>query len=127
MKRFDNLVPTMQQPERATLVLDMNLRSNGRCAMNLLRDVIEKDNDFSINGRSNLNPWSHNLKFEIGRLEKEDKIKIWHYDMNKIYSKIDAIQVNLRTSPDTKNLCLQIWDDLLKELTKVFDLKYEIK
>lgn len=95
--------------------------------MNLLRDVIEKDNDFSINGRSNLNPWSHNLKFEIGRLEKEDKIKIWHYDMNKIYSKIDAIQVNLRTSPDTKNLCLQIWDDLLKELTKVFDLKYEIK
>ena len=39
MKCLDDLVPTMQQPERATLVLDMNLRCNSRCAVNLLRDV----------------------------------------------------------------------------------------
>ena len=97
--------------------------------MNLLRDVIEKDNDFSMFGHSNLDPWCHNLKYEIGRVEKEEGIKIWHYNMDKIYSKINAIQVNLRTnsSKETKQLCLKIWDDLLKELTKVFDLKYEIR
>ena len=97
--------------------------------MNLLRDVIEKDNDFSMFGHSNLDPWCHNLKFEIGRVEKEECIKIWHYNMDKIYSKINAIQTNLRTSSskETKQLCLKIWDDLLKELTKVFDLKYRIR
>ena len=96
--------------------------------MNLLRDVIEKDNDFSMFGHSNLNPWCHNLQFEIGRVEKEEGIKIWHYNMDKIYSKINAIQTNLRTnsSKETKQLCLKIWDVLLVELTKVFDLKYEI-
>ena len=48
--------------------------------------------------------------------------------MDKIYSKINAIQTNLRTnsSKETKQLCLKIWDVLLVELTKVFDLKYEI-
>lgn len=97
--------------------------------MNLLRDVIEKDNDFSMFGHSNLDPWCHNLQYEIGRVEKEEGIKIWHYNMDKIYSKINAIQTNLRTSSskETKQLCLKIWDDLLVELTKVFDLKYEIK
>lgn len=97
--------------------------------MNLLRDVIENDNDFSAFSYSNLDPWCHNLQFEIGRVEKEEGIKIWHYNMNKIYSKINAIQVNLRTnsSKETKQLCLKIWDELLKELTKVFDLKYNLK
>ena len=97
--------------------------------MNLLRDVIKKDNDFSVFNHSNLDPWCYNLKYEIGRVEKEEGIKIWHYNMDKIYSKINAIKVNLRTnsSKETKQLCLKIWDDLLKELTKVFDLKYEIK
>jgi DNA-directed RNA polymerase subunit L len=97
--------------------------------MNLLRDVIENDNDFSSFSYSNLDPWCHNLQFEIGRVEKEEAIKIWHYNMNKIYSKINAIQVNLRTnsSKETKHLCLKIWDELLKELTKVFDLKYNLK
>jgi len=95
--------------------------------MNLLRDVIENDNDFSMFDYSNLDPWCHNLKYEIGRVEKEEGIG--HYNMDKIYSKINAIQVNLRTesSKETKQLCLKIWDNLLKELTKVFDLKYEIK
>lgn len=97
--------------------------------MNLLRDVIENDNNFSPFSYSNLDPWCHNLQFEIGRVEKEEGIKIWHYNMNKIYSKINAIQVNLRTnsSEGTKQLCLKIWDELLKELTKVFDLKYNLK
>ena len=97
--------------------------------MNLLRNVIENDNDFSSFSYSNLDPWCHNLQFEIRRVEKEEGIKIWHYNMDKIYSKINAIQVNLRTnlSEGTKHLCLKIWDDLLKELTKVFDLKYTLE
>lgn len=97
--------------------------------MNLLRNTIEQDNDFSMFSYSNLDPWCHNLKFEIGRVEKSEDIKIWHYNMDKIYSKINAIQTNLKTSSskETKQLCLKIWNDLLIELTKVFDLKYEIK
>lgn len=97
--------------------------------MNLLRDVIEKDNNFSMFGHSNLDPWCNNLQFEIRRVKKEEGIKIWHYNMDKIYSKINAIQVNLKTSSstETKQICLKIWDELLTELTKVFDLKYEIK
>ena len=97
--------------------------------MNLRRNVIENDNDFSSFSYSNLDPWCHNLQFEIRRVEKEEGIKIWHYNMDKIYSKINAIQVNLRTnlSEGTKHLCLKIWDDLLKELTKVFDLKYTLE
>lgn len=97
--------------------------------MNLLRNVIENDNDFSMFSYSSLEPWCHNLKFEIGRVEKKEGIKIWHYNMDKIYSKINAIQTNLKTSSskETKQLCLKIWNELLKELTNVFDLKYEIK
>ena len=96
--------------------------------MNLLRNTIEQDNDFLMFSYSNLDPWCHNLKFEIGRVEKNEDIKIWHYNMDKIYSKINAIQTNLITnsSKETKQLCLKIWDVLLVELTKVFDLKYEI-
>lgn len=97
--------------------------------MNLLRNVIENDNDFSMFSYSSLDPWCHNLKFEIGRVEKNEDIKIWHYNMDKIYSKINAMQTNLKTSSskETKQLCLKIWNDLLTELTKAFDLKYEIK
>lgn len=97
--------------------------------MNLLRDVIENDNDFSPFSYSSLDPWCNNLKYEISRVETEEGIKIWHYNMDKVYSKINAIQINLKTSSskETKQLCLKIWDELLKELTKVFDLKYTIE
>ena len=92
--------------------------------MNLIKDSIEKDNDFHNLGYSNLAPWCDNLKYEIGRVAKD--VKICNRDIGNIYSKLDNIQTKLRinNSKSTKQLCLNVWNDLLEKLTKVFDLKY---
>lgn len=90
--------------------------------MNLLYNVITEN-------KSNLDPWCHNLKYEIKVAAEMQKLNQF-YDVDKsIYSLVDAIRVNLKTSStkSTKKLCLQIWDNLLNELTKKFNLRYERK
>lgn len=99
--------------------------------MNLLYDCIENEKDYSPMGNSNLRPWTNNLIYEISNLIRNEEIsKIYYYDVNKnIYNLIYAIRVNLETSSsnETRKLCIEIWNNLLKELTKLFDLKYTLK
>ena len=99
--------------------------------MNLLYDCIVNEKDHNPMGYSNLRPRSDNLTYEIARLVKNEEIsKIYYYDINKhIYNLIEAIRVNLETSSsnETRKLCIEIWKNLLKELTKLFDLKYTLK
>ena len=99
--------------------------------MNLLYDCIVNEKDHNSTGYSNLRPRSDNLTYEIARLVKNEEIsKIYYYDINKhIYNLIEAIRVNLETSSsnETRKLCIEIWKNILKELTKLFDLKYILK
>ena len=99
--------------------------------MNLIYDCIVNEKDHNSTGYSNLRPRSDNLTYEIARLVKNEEIsKIYYYDINKhIYNLIEAIRVNLETSSsnETRKLCIEIWKNLLKELTKLFDLKYTLK
>ena len=99
--------------------------------MNLLYDCIVNEKDHNSTGYSNLRPRSDNLTYEIARLVKNEEIsKIYYYDINKhIYNLIEAIRVNLEisSSNETRKLCIEIWKNLLKELTKLFDLKYTLK
>lgn len=99
--------------------------------MNLIYDCIVNKKDYSPTGYSNLRPRTDNLKYEVERLVKNEKIsKIYYYDINKnVYSLIESIRVNLETSSsdETKKLCIKIWKNILKELTKLFDLKYTLK
>ena len=87
--------------------------------MNLLYDVI-------VNDDGNLEPWCHNLKYEIKVATEKQNLNQF-YDVDKyMYSFVDAIHVNLKTSSSrsTKKLCEQIWNNLLNELTKRFKLQY---
>jgi acetylglutamate synthase len=99
--------------------------------MNLIYDCIVNEKDHNSMGYSNLRPRLDNLTYEIARLVKNEEIsKIYYYDINKhIYNLIEAIRVNLETSSsnETRKLCIEIWKNLLKELTKLFDLKYTLK
>lgn len=99
--------------------------------MNLLYDCIENEKDYSQIGYSNLRPWTNNLIYEISNLIRNEEIsKIYYYDVNKnIYNLIEAIRVNLETSSsnETRKLCIEIWKNLLNELTRIFDLKYTLK
>jgi hypothetical protein len=99
--------------------------------MNLVYNCIVEGKDYNPMGYSNLRPWTDNLIHEIESLIRNEEIsKIYYYDVNKhIYSLIGAIRVNLETSSsnETKKLCVEIWKNLLKELTKLFDLKYTLK
>lgn len=87
--------------------------------MNLLYDVIIKD-------YGNLDPWCCNLKYEIKTAAEKQKLGQF-YDIDKhMYALVDAIRINLKTSSlkSTKKLCEQIWNNLLDELTKGFNLQY---
>jgi len=87
--------------------------------MNLLYDVIDNNND-------NLDPWCHNLKYEITVATEKQKLNKF-YDVDKyMCAFVDAIKINLKTSSseETKKLCKQIWNNLLDELTKRFKLQY---
>lgn len=99
--------------------------------MNLLYNCIVNEKDHNSTGYSNLRPRSDNLTYEIARLVKNEEIsKIYYYDINKnVYSLIESIRVNLETSSsdETRKLCIEIWKNILKELTKLFDLKYTLK
>lgn len=99
--------------------------------MNLIYNCIVEEKDYNPMGYSNLRPRSDNLTYEITRFVKNEEIsKIYYYDINKhIYNLIEAIRVNLETSSsnETRKLCIEIWKNLLKELTKLFDLKYTLK
>ena len=100
--------------------------------MNMLYDCIVEDHDYSWNGYSNLSPWTNNLIFEIKELER---LKSHNYiDLNKIYNKIYSIGIILKSlyKEDSKsykkiikNHCLRIWEDVLCDLTKIYQLKYE--
>ncbi len=97
--------------------------------MNLLYDVIDDGKDYSPMGYSNLRPWCNNLEYEIKSVEKE--VHAFKYlDIDKcLFGKINAIRVNLETMRSNKKcikkLCIDIWNDLLREL-KRYDLKYKI-
>ncbi len=99
--------------------------------MNLLYNCIVEEKNYNPIGYSNLRPWTNNLIHEIENLIINEEIsKIYYYDVNKnIYSLIETIRVNLETSSsnETRKLCIEIWKNLLKELTKLFDLKYTLK
>ena len=99
--------------------------------MNLIYDCIVNEKDHNSTGYSNLRPWTDNLKYEVERLVKNEEIsKIYYYDINKnVYSLIESIRVNLETSSsnETRKLCIEIWKNILKELTKLFYLKYTLK
>lgn len=87
--------------------------------MNLLYGVI-------VNDDGNLESLCHNLKYEIKVATEKQKLNQF-YDVNKhLYSFVDAIRINLKTSfsKETKKLCEQIWNNLLDELTKRFKLQY---
>lgn len=102
--------------------------------MSMLYDCIEKDNNYSPMGYSNLRPWVDNLCFEIKRVDKELPCSEYYSIDRNVYSRIHAIETNLEalTLADTDNHikevkkhCFSIWKELLIELTKLYNLKYK--
>ena len=99
--------------------------------MNMLYNVIKEDKEYGIHSNSNLRPWCYNLTVYIKYLENKTNISAF-YDINLgIYSRINAIMINLEKGDGNnmgviKRLCMSIWEDLLNELTNIFKLEYTI-
>lgn len=101
--------------------------------MNMFYNCIIRDNDYSYSGHSNIGTYKHNLIYELKELEKLDPHKYW--DVNKIYDKINSIEIILRQlyNDDSKKYknsikahCIRIWEDILCDITKIYKLKYEV-
>ena len=99
--------------------------------MNMLYDCIIKDNDYSYNGYSNIGSNTHNLINELKIVEKFEPHQ--YIDLNKHYGKVKSIETILRLlyKEDSKEYkkyikvhCIRIWNDLLKDFTKLYNLKY---
>ena len=61
---------------------------------------------------------SHNLQFEINRVGKETNTDV----INEI-----GLVEQIRHNINKRSHCEGLWNDLLRSLTKKFDLKYEIR
>ena len=101
--------------------------------MNMLYDCIIKDNDYSYNGYSNIGTNTHNLINELKTVEKFEPHQ--YIDLNKHYGKVKSIETILRLlyKEDSKEYkkyikahCIRIWNDLLKDFTKLYNLKYTL-
>ena len=99
--------------------------------MNMLYNVINEDKEYGPLSDSSLRPWCYNLTVYIKYLENKTNISAF-YDINLgIYSRINAIMINLERADGNnmgviKRLCMSIWEDLLNELTNIFKLEYTI-
>jgi hypothetical protein len=95
---------------------------------------IVEDRDYGLCGYSNLRPWTHNLCTYISSMEKLNPNKYQWENVEDLHHLVMAIRLNLesitkKSSKDyvreVKALCVSLWEDLLRRLTRIFHLEYE--
>lgn len=81
--------------------------------MNMLYDIA-----FNGANRDNINPWTHNLKFEVKRLK---------WELNKLYGSPIEGEIDIMSNKiKDKTIKEQDWLRMLEILTEAFDLKYTL-